>query len=55
MATINLSSEFKKWYKNGEVKKKEAKHVELIEIQMNGTINAILGLLSAPTKVDDDW
>ena len=53
--TDSFSQVVKKWYKNGEVKKKEAKHVELIEIQMNGTINAILGLLSAPTKVDDDW
>ena len=45
----------KKWFKNGEVKEKEAKHVANVENQLNGAINAILGLAGSTSKVDDDW
>lgn len=45
----------KKWFKNGEVKEKEAKNVANVELQMNGAINAILGLSGSTSKVDDDW
>lgn len=51
----SFSHVVKKWFKNGEVKEKEAKHVTNVEYQMNGAINAILGLSGSTSKVDDDW
>lgn len=53
--TGSFSHIVKKWFKNGEVKEKEAKNVANVELQMNGVINAILGLTGSPSKIDEDW
>lgn len=42
-----------KWYKKGELKDKNKKDVMLVELQLNATINGILGL--GQNKNEEDW
>lgn len=45
----------KKWFKNGAPKEKDLQKIEEVQTEMNGLINAILGLAGTTSTVGDDW